>query len=892
MSFATVSPPGRLRRLLRACLPLEDRDALARELDELYRARVATRGRSAANRWYMRQVFGFVSRLGLASMVGSIGSIDAARRDLAIAFRSLRRAPAFTLAFVLTLSIGVGVLATVYAAARWVLLRPVPGVRDASTLVTLRRGSTEAPAHVSWSISNPDLVALRERLPAHGAVAAITPADVDLRAGDGRPQRVAGAMVTSNYFRVLGAALLAGRPFAADEDAPGPAVPTIVLSYDLARRIAGTADSALGRDVRINGTSVRVIGVAGRGFHGDELPGRIELWLPLSALPIIDPSVDRDAMTRFNYQLWRRLLVRVPRTVSPDARVSLITSSSNAVMMQTPHAYSPLHFQYQVFAGVGLDPSVRGTVRRTLALLGGAAAFLLLLAAANLANLAFIRSSRRSRATAIRFAIGAGRATLARGVLAEAVVLAGAGSMLALGLAAAWSLWFEGRQLSEYGAALAGIHVGTKVVAATMLVALSTAMVAFAHPALSPRFRSLEPLMRRDAAGGPRGRRTQAVLLALQVALSLVLLVAAGLLGRTVRNLRDVALGFAPDRLLMFSLDPHLHGVESAALGQLGRRLERRLEANPGVDAAGFISPSPLRSSYVTAALYANSAPDARPIIGAGFYVTPGLLNALGARVIAGDSHWRGDSGTAVISRSTWAKLAPGASPQEAIGVVVPTRRSGTAPVRIAAVLEDMKLSDIVNEPPPMIFRPLAERPPGLSLSGFVSTAGRPAALRAEVLRTVAALAPELPVFDVRTARSAVDLQFAERTAMALVATTLGAIGMLLAAIGIYGVLAHVVATRLRDIGIRTALGARPSRILSDVVLGALVPVGAGVLVGLGGAALVSRLLASQLFGLGRFDAASWWGGVALLLGAAVSACLAPAWRATHVPPADVLRAE
>ena len=890
-------PPRLLRRILRACLPVEDREALTLELDEIFRSRTTSQGRPSASAWYLRQVFGFVVRVGIARLTDSTGSFDSARSDLRVAARSIRRSPAFTLAFVLTLAVGVGVLASVYTAARWVLLRPVPGVHEASRLVLLRLGGMNAPPHVSWDVSNPDFITLRERLPVGGALAATMPVDVDLRLDEGEARHVAGAMVTANYFRVLGAGLAAGRPFLAGEDAPGAAAPAAVLSFDLATRLAGSATAAVGRDVRINGVPVRVVGVTAPGFRGELLPGDNDIWLPLSALPIVDPTVEGDVASQRGYPLWHLMIARLPSAMGTDAGVQLVASTSNAVMEQVRREYQPnsyaaqiLHFQ--AFAGAGLDPAVRATVRRTLGLLGGAAAFLLCLAGANLANLAFIRSSRRSKATAIRFALGAGRASLARGVLAEAALLATASSAVALGLAALWSLWFQDRQLSEHGGALAGMHVGVRVVAATMVVALLTSIVAYARPAFSARFRSLEQVMRAGNVAGPGGRRTQALMLALQVALSLVLLVAAGLLGRTVRNLRDVQLGFQPDRLLMFSLDAHLHGLDAPALTRLGLELERRLDAQPGIDAAGFISPSPLRSSYVTAALYASDAPDVQPIVGAGFYVTPGVLDVLGARVIAGEAHWRGDSGTAVISRQAWAKLAPGASPAAAIGQLVPTRARGRSPVRIAAVIEDMKLSDIVEEPPPLIFRPFAERIPWLSLSGLVAGTRRPAAQATAVARTVAAVAPDLPVFDVRTARAAVDLQFAERSAMALVAATLGAIGVLLAAVGIYGVLSHVVATRQRDIGIRAALGARPARILSEVMRGGMLPVAGGVLAGVGGSALVSRLLAAQLFGLGRFDGATYWGGVGVLVLAAAAACLVPAYRATHVAPAEVLRTE
>jgi putative ABC transport system permease protein len=281
-----------------------------------------------------------------------------------------------------------------------------------------------------------------------------------------------------------------------------------------------------------------------------------------------------------------------------------------------------------------------------------------------------------------------------------------------------------------------------------------------------------------------------------------------------------------------------------------------------------------------------------RPLIGAGFFVTPGFLPAIGARTLAGDSAWQADSGTVVITRNTVDSLwGPATSPSDVIGRMIPTRPNRGRLVRVAAVIEDLSLSDITREPVPLVFSPLMQRWAGLSLTGFVDVTGQrqPANV---VRRIIAADAPELPLFDLRSARAAIDLQFADRHAMAQAAATLGSIGLVLAVVGLYAVVSAVVNSRRREIGIRGALGAAPQRILRRVLVGGLVPVVVGLPFGVAGALVIGKLLGPQLFGLESLDPLAYVSAMVLLMAAALGATLLPAWRATRISPAEVLRDE
>jgi predicted permease len=608
---------------------------------------------------------------------------------------------------------------------------------------------------------------------------------------------------------------------------------------------------------------------------------------------IIDPSVGAASAARRDFGAWRRMIARpvagIPTTTIESAANGIVAEVRTAFPI---HSYPALHMRYFAHGGVGLDPGVRASVVRTLTLLAGAAGLLLILAIANLMNLSLVQSTLRRSSTAIRLALGASRGRIARALTVESLLLGVGGAGVALLCAVAWTRWFEGTRLNERGADLSGMHVDLTVVFVTIGAAVSAAMIAFIMPARLIRTQALDRLMRRGAGALPGAHRVRSVLVGVQVTVSVVLLVTAVLLGRTVDNLRNLELGFQPEPLLTFSLDPHLHGYESATLDVMARAVASRLAAIGAVEGAGFISPAPLGSGYVTASMYATADADASPVIGAGYFVTPGLLETLGVSVLAGNRSWSADSGTAVITRAMAARLFPGLPLTMLIDRTLPTRALGRNPVRIVAIIADVKLSDVTSAAPPMILRPLAERWPGMSVMGVVNTGRRPAQLAPLVTRVVRSTAPDLPVFGVRTAREAVDLQFAERGAMARAASTLGAIGLLLAALGLYGVLSHVVAARHREIGIRAALGATPAQIMGTVTRIGLIPVACGAIVGIAGAAAASRLLAAHLYDMDRFDPASYALSIVAIIVAAAAACLVPAYRAGRLSPVEVLREE
>lgn len=818
-------------------------------------------------------------------------SLASAVSDVRIASRALRRAPAFAFAFMLTLGLATGVVATVYGAAHWMLLRPVPGVSAADQLITMRLGMRgQRASHSSWAISQPDLATLQERMTAVSDLAAMTPAYVDVQERGAAARRVAAEIVTPNYFRVLGARVLAGRGFG-DGDAAGEP-DAIVLSYKLASTLYTDPESGIGAGIRINGALLRVVGVMEPEFRGAELPGSPLLWLPPSTISLVDRSAGPDARADRMFGMWQRMIGRQATGSNPQ----LVEAEANGVMAAvrqefSRHSYASALLSFQVYPGTGLDPAVRISTRHTLALLVGAAALLLCLAAANLTNLALVHTLRRSGAMGVRIALGAARGRIVQGLLVEGILLGACGAGIAALLVMGGCRWLASVQLSEYGASLRGIRVDAHVFGFVMTLSIVVTLVSFLWPAVTRQRNAIAHLMGR-AVTSRDAHRLRSVLVTLQVALSVVLVVAAMLLGHTVVNLSRVDLGFSPSHLLTVRAAPRSHGYDARKIDILGRALEDRLHGMPDLEGVGAVSPAPLRSAYSIGWLQRHPGDTERheDVTGANYFVTPGFLHALGVRFLAGDPNWRADSGTVVITAAMLRELLPGTAPASAIGHVVYGPRD--TPLRIAAVTADVRLSDLTREPLPTSFRPLRESPLDEPIVIYLRSAASSSAGLATVTRAMAGIAPDIPLYDARSAREDVDLQFAAQRVMADVATALGLLGITLAAVGLYGVLASIVAAEQKEFAIRAALGAGTGVIARSVLGRGLAPVVVGAAAGVAGAGLASRLFSSLLFGVATLDSISYGWGVAAVAGVSLLASLPPAWRAARVPIVRLLRAE
>lgn len=927
MGSSRQRPPRLLRGVLGRLLPGGESGFVLGEMDDLYARRCERDGRASASLWYARHVVLFPIRLvweGLVALPGRIGwSLRAVGRDAAHGARVLIRRRGYTVASVATLGVGVGALACVYSAANWVLLRPVPGVPDDAFLATVQLELREG-AGFAFPMSNPDLRDIESGVRSLERVAASTEHEVHVQvtqttfagsAGNGRrsgdqegrsaveaagemapPRRLTAEVVTAAYFDVLGITPALGLRQSGE---PG----TVVISNRLWRQAWGGSPDVLGSDVRVNGHPYRVVGVSPAGFRGAELPGRADLWLPASALPHVDPSLPPDVLARRGSAVWRDMVA----VLAPGARPDRIQAEAERVIVSIreargyPNSFAA-DFVVRTYPGLGLSPRVRDGVRRTLRLLAGTATLLLLLALANATNLGLAHGAARAGQVAVHRALGAGGPRLVQRVLVEHLLLGFAGAFTGILVAFAGMLLFRHASLSPFGASLDGIALDGRVLAFTGMLAAGCGLVAGVLPALGSIRTDLIGSLDGLRHGRRKGLRVQAGLVVSQVALSTLLLVGAGLLVHSVLELRATELGFQPDRALRLSIDPRIQGDDDARVADLATRAVRRIEAIRGVEAAGFVAPSPVRASYFTTALYRSDGDPEKDVVrGAQFEATARFLPAMGASLIAGrwfrDEEWTTGSdlteAPVVISRSMAQGAFPNLPPEAAVGRVLLSTYDQSPPARVVGVFEDMRIISLTDETPPLVFYPW-DTGYGFELTVWVrTTAGNgPSAIAGPVVAALDEVDPALPVYEMRPARAQVDALIVDDRVVARLALALAVVGLFLAGVGLQGVLGYAVTMRRREIGVRAALGATPGVIMAAFVQRGVLLTVCGATIGFASAFALARVIEARLHGMSTLDPLTYIVVGITLLATAVLAVIGPARRSTRVPPTEALVAE
>ncbi len=926
----SARPPRVLRVLvllvLRLFLPASERAAVGVELDELHDARRRAAGPVRAAVWYALQLPSFGLRLSLvlarraSRRVRGAGSAEFRRRrssgsssrgrhegwllqlpsGLAQAGRALRRSPAYALATVLTLGLGIAGVSAVYGVANWVLLRPVPGVRAPDQLLTIVLESFKY-ANSAFPIAHTELQDLRSFSPVLSGMAAAGEQDVHVApVAAGSPVRLPGQVVTANYFDVLGIAMAAGRGFLPGDDGEGaPAV--AVVGQNLARRFWGDVVSAVGAEVRVNGLPYTVVGVAPRGFHGDELPGRVDIWFPAGALPglLHEPGILRGAS-----QVWSRMILR-PGTGAPvagiAAQLNRALSASRAQHAGAPGSVADSQAQFRAHRGIGLSPLLRSSVQRTLTILTAAAVLLLLLACANVANLGLARAAVLRASVTLRLALGAGHARLVLERLMESALAGIAGSGLGALLALLAVTVLRHSNLGLLGVPLDGVALDLRVLAFTIAAGLMAGVLAGVLPSLAVRHDHASRVLRSARHGDRRGARVRSALVMAQVALSAILLVGAGLLATTLWQLRRVEIGVPVDGVVTFAFDPELQGYDAARTVDLVAKLLDAVRADPAVSSAGISGFPPFGSLYIPLGLKRPEG-DWRKnrVVARSFSVSPGFMDALGVRLVAGrpipEDLWLQRDSTAprvaILNETAARALFPELQPVEVVGKSVDMRGPGYPPLQVIGVVRDARLANVSEPPIPYCFQPWSQGFVSGTVTVYARTRGDPRPFLRAVREIMARVDGTLPVYELRTLRELIDDQLAEPRFVSLLAVVLAALGLVLAAVGLYGLLAHSVAERTREIGIRSALGAVPSRIVRQVVRGGLGTTLAGAAAGLLGAAFLGRYLESRLFGVEPLDPSIYLAGIVLLLGVALLASWLPARRAMRVDPMVALRSE
>jgi predicted permease len=808
--------------------------------------------------------------------------------DLRQAVRSLGRAPGFTTVAVLTLALGIGAVATVLSWVEGLVLNPAPAVREPGRLVELELRPPWAAGQ--GLISYPDYQDVRAEVRSLDGVAAYAFQELGLREGAAGPaEPVSGMFVSDNYFRVLGVAPHRGRFFLpADSVAPNPA-PSAVVSHALWRQRWGGDPRVVGRRLRINGEVMTVVGVAPPGFRGNTSALGADLWVPLTAYDRLGPEpgkLDR----RGDWWLGSVARVRPGATVEEAAaEVGAFGRAVTARQREHPDV------------GLGAVPFRGGpaqqVIRPLMAVLLGAAAVVMLLVCANVANLLLVRTSVRGRELAVRAALGAGRGRLARQLLAECVVLAAAAALVGVTLAG-WTGGALQRLLPESELPLAVLApLDGRVLAGTAAVALAAVLLFGVAPALGASRVDVATALRRGAQGGGRHRsRLRDGLVVSQVALSLVALGSAGLFLRSLGTLRNADPGFRdPGQVLLVGTHFGFAGVRDRDAQREGvDRLLERVRAIPGVreaSAATFVQLS-VRGADAAGVRVPDAVAGSGGVDGVAqaSQVSPGYFAAMGMPIVRGralDERDRAGSPPVVVVNEAFARRFWGD------GDPIGRRVSMWGEATVVGVARDGVYDfDGVGKPtPPFVYLPYAQHPAD-AVTLHLRADGPPAALVPAVRRAMAEVDRALPVLRPRTlAEHASGAFFIQRIA-ATVLGVLGGAAALLAALGVYGVIAYSVSRRAREIGIRAALGAAERRIAAGFVGHSLRLAALGLALGTLGTLALGRLLGSRIPGVAAADPPTLLAAALGITALALAASWIPARRAAHVDPAVALRAE
>ena len=834
--------------------------------------------------------------------------MDQLLTDLRQGVRRLAAAPGFTGVVLATLGIGIGANAAIFGLMDQVMFRALP-VAHPERLVVL-----DAPGPFSGRMSNqsdtltpvsqPMYENLRDHNTVFSGVLAHRAAEVHLKIG-AEPELVNVDLVSGTYFQVLGLTPAAGRLFSADDDRAPGAHPVVVLEHRFFEEKFRGDPSAIGRTVGINGHPMTVIGVAPEGFSGIEVGRAPALFVPLAlqmqVLPTWGPT----------HGDWRSAFLTAMGRLKDGVSVEQATASVNvlyAQLLQEDVKTRPVNARSERTKQAFLDKKLvllaggRGTsglrdqARSPLLVLMAMVGLVLLIVCANVANLLLARGSSRQKELAVRLALGAGRRRLVQQLLVESLVLSLAGGAIGV-LMSAWISRALIAALPYQGAvqtlsADPDLRVGLFAFALALLTGVLFGII----PALQAARVTVASTLKNEAGaviGGSAPFRFRRGLVVAQIALSLLLLVGAGLFTRSLQNLRALDPGFQPDRLVAFSIDPSLNGLDVPARRGIYERVRQELAAEPGVKAVSmshlpFMTDSDASSTISIAGREPKDDEDWSPnfaLVGPDFVATLGLPLVAGRDIAETDGP--GTPNVAVVNESFARRYFPG---QDPLG----RRFSWARPpveVEIVGVVKDGKAASLREETRSFFYAPLVQQERVGGLTYYVRAAGDPDPLFARIHAVVRRVDPGLPVTELKTMQAQIrESLFVERTVAALSAA-FGVLATLLAALGLYGVMAFAVALRTREIGIRMALGAERRDVLKMVLRDVAVLVALGVAAGLPGGYGIGRIIESQLFGIDARDPITYAAATGGLLLASLLAGYIPARRATRVDPMVALRA-
>jgi predicted permease len=828
--------------------------------------------------------------------------------NVKLAFRTLFRTPFVTIVAIVSLGLGIGATAAIYSLFNQLLLRPLP-VAAPHELVNLgapgpKPGSTSCnnAGDCEWVFSYPMYRDLERQQAVFWGVAAHRAFGANL-AARGQTESGEGMLVSGNYFQILGLAPALGRLFSPRDDRTVGAEPIAVLSHDYWRRRFQESPDVIDSPITINGQVLTIVGVAPPGFRGTTLGNTPDVFVPITMRPRLEPGF-AGIDNRRSY--WVYLFGRLKPGVGLDQAAAALTVPYRAILSEVE---APLQkgMSDQTLARfkakeVVVEDGRRGqsTVRQEagtpMVLLLGVTALVLLIACANIANLLLVRSAARNGEMAIRLSIGASRRHLLAQLLTESLVLAACGGVVGL-LVAHGTLRVMAWLLPADAASMVTLALDGSVLLFSALLTILTGVAFGLFPALHSTRPDLAVTLK-GQAGQPSGARNaarfRATLATVQIGLAMTLLVAAGLFTRSLFNVARVDLGVNTDRLVTFAVSPNLNGYTPEQSRQLFERLEDELGALPGVTSVSAALVPLLSGSNWGSSVNVEGFPTGPDIDRHANLneVAPGYFRTLAVPLLAGRDFTRADTAGApkvvIVNQQFAKKFNLGDNP---IGKRM-TVGGDELDMQIVGLVRDAKYSEVKATVPPLFFMPYRQGERVWGLTFYLRTAGDPAPVLAAIPRVVARLDSTLPVEELRTMREQVRQNVFLDRFVTMLSVAFAVLATLLAAVGLYGVLAYTVAQRTRELGLRMALGAAPGDVRGMVMRQVGLMTLVGGVAGVAAAVWAGRAAEAILYELRGWDPLVLASAGVVLAAVALGAGFIPAYRASRVDPMTALRYE
>lgn len=816
--------------------------------------------------------------------------LDTLWQDVCYSVRTLRGSPAFTATVLLTVALSIGPVTAILSVGNWLLWRPHPGVTDSQSLAVVWFGRwREVGSSVSFSptgVSYDKLADIRSRARTITGIAGLQESSSSLSVAGGLPRQTGTAVVTADFFDVLGVRLRAGRSFTPDEDRAPFGSPVAVIGHSLAQTAFGSAEGALGKSIVLNSRPFSIIGVTTPAFGGTSSTGGIEAWLTGATwtyLNHVQEPTGRDDM-------FYEFVVRA----APGRTFAEVESELKVLASRLDEP----EIAPRVFPGLGLSPLTRARTATMVATLLAIGGMLLLLGCANVANLLMFRASRREHEIGIRMAIGASRSRLMQLQIVESWLLSVGGAVLGLLLGVYLKEVIEQLLFPAPPGMGFTVPMDTRVLGLTTAVALATGTLAALAPGwLMTGTRGLAALGRVTATWS-RAPKLRGSLAVLQLALSLTLLIGALLLVSTLRNLRAIDLGFDPDHVSVVSFNLSEHGYDSRRALAYHRDVLPALQATGEFEAVSLAFRAPFDPGARIDVIPPQGDPTS-PVRVLANGVSETYFGVLSIPLIRGraftsdETLHDGDSGPAIVNETLARQLF---GTVDVVGRTVRLAQTATGPERelvIVGIASDSRWRSVAGGTEPFMYMPFAQFRSQGTRGLYLIKSALPTRRVGEIANAIAARTTRfIPLSIARPLANGIDRELRQQRMFAWMLGLLAGLGFALAALGLYGLIAQATIERRRELGIRLALGATGAAIVRLVARYALAVSSLGIVIGLVLAYFTSTVIQSLLFGVSRLDPAVYLTAIGTLTLVVVLACVAPVLRALRVQPVEVLRAE